>query len=150
MNDELTLLIGQAIHNCGVLEFFVNNSIRSLAKDRLLVSEVLTCPFRRRIELLGKLLKDRSDLKSEDISSLCNNLNKIREKRNLIAHNPIASDSRDLKDPYILLVRNAPHSINRMYAADVKAFVTHTSSMMQRLRELIPESTSCDELKNGK
>jgi len=72
--NDLTILIGQAIHHCGGLELLVNNEIRALANDDLLTREVVSYTLRNRIHILGKLLRERSGLKSDEISSLCRDL----------------------------------------------------------------------------
>jgi hypothetical protein len=145
MDNGLTTLIGKAIHHCGALEFFVNNEIRNLAKDELLARKVTTFPFNKRIDLLKELLKERSSLESADISSLCNDLEKISEIRNQIAHNPIVSDSANLENSFILLVRNAPDKVEKMFAKDLKTFIDKTSEVMQRMVRLLPNCVNCEK-----
>jgi hypothetical protein len=143
MDNNLMAQIGCAIHHCGALEFLVNNAIRTLAKDELLANEVITYSFSKRITLLRKLLKERSSLKPDEITSLCKDLSDISNTRNLIAHNPIVSDSPNLVGPYILLVRNAPDKVGKLYAKDVGALVNKSAFVMQRITKLLPECTNC-------
>jgi hypothetical protein len=144
MDNGLTTLIGKAIHR-GALEFFANNEIRNLAKDELLARKVTNFPFNKRIDLLKELLKERSSIESDDISSLCNDLEKIAEKRNQIAHNPIVSDSSNLENSFIMLVRNAPGKVEKMFAKDLETFMDKTSEVMQRMVWLLPNCVNCEK-----
>lgn len=141
--NDLPVLIGKAIHHCGALEFFVNNSICDLAKDDLLAEEVLTYPFSKRINFLRKLLTERSEVEPTDIKGLCKELDNISKMRNRVAHNPIVSDDPDMKAPYILIVKKAPHEVNKISNEDVKKFVKQTCETMVRMTELIPSCTKC-------
>ncbi|MGW8258226.1 MAG: hypothetical protein ACWGMZ_12125 [Thermoguttaceae bacterium] len=144
MADDFITLIGKAIHHCGVLEFFVNNEIRHLATDKLHAQKTFI-PFGKRIKLLKDLLKDRSSLKPDEISSLCNDLKAIPEIRNKIAHNPIASDSPSMDPSFVLVVRNTPDKVENLFADDIKKFVSETFELINRMVELLPECRKCDK-----
>jgi|GEM_PF-1518987 hypothetical protein len=100
----LDVLVGRFIHHCGGLELLANGAIMALSSDAVLASEATRAPLARRISLLRRLLADRTDLPEEDVKSLCDELDEIRVKRNLVAHNPIAS-----KEPHA----DAPQAIRR-------------------------------------
>jgi hypothetical protein len=78
MEKEFTKLTGIFIHHCGALEFLVNNSIKAFATDTILSSELISSPFYKRIKLLRIILKERTDIDSGVINSLCNELDEIR------------------------------------------------------------------------
>jgi hypothetical protein len=96
-------LVGRIIHNCGVLELFTNNTIRALSKDSVLFTEIVRMNFARRVRVLKSLLT-RSNLLTPELESLFNEILQISQQRNIIAHNPIASDSPEGTGSYILIV----------------------------------------------
>jgi hypothetical protein len=53
MADRFVVAVGKFIHHCGALELVVNNIIKSLAEDSLLIPFVLKSPgIMKIIELL--------------------------------------------------------------------------------------------------
>src|SRR2546427_4370560 len=96
MAEPFAELIGKIVHNCGVLEFFTNNSIRALSKanDTPSFDEIISMAFSRRIRILRKLLR-KSKILTPEIDSLLTEILEVAKDRNLVAHNPIASDNKD-------------------------------------------------------
>lgn len=145
MEEKFTTLIGEFIHHCGALELLTNNSIKAFAKDPLLSNDAIKSSWRKRIDLLQKLLSNRSNARDNDIVNLCKKLNEIREKRNLIAHNPIVSKSPNgTGTEEILVVRyksNAAINVNSITQKDVAKLVNETNELLRRFASLVPEST---------
>jgi len=103
--DEIEQLIGTIVCNCGLLEALTNTAIRKLATDKLLIAEILTIDFSRRINVLQRLLEDRTKLPTEKVKSFCNQLSAIATERNIVAHNPILSESSHSNDFHIIKLR---------------------------------------------
>src|SRR5262249_2102547 len=103
--DEFEQLIGTIVCNCGLLEPLTNTAIQKLATDKLLIAEILILDFSRRIEVLHRLLEDRTKLPTEKVKSLCNQLSAIARERNIVAHNPILSESSRSADFHIIKLR---------------------------------------------
>ena len=145
MADTFPELIGKIIHHCGALELLTNNAIRALGTDSLLSSEVAKSPFRRRIDVLRRLLEDRTQLPSSEIKLLCDDLCEIAVSRNTIAHNPIVSD--DPQKPgteRVMVVRHAAESVeikDEIDSSELISLVERTRTTMQRFVKLIPSST---------
>jgi len=85
--DLFPILIGRIIHGCGVLELLTDDMINDLGRDSILSKEIVSLDFGRRINILRELLYERTSLQAEDVDSLCNDLSRIAEDRNIIAHN---------------------------------------------------------------
>ena len=147
MADDFPALVGKIIHHCGALEFLTNNAITALSQDRLLSSEVVKSPFSRRIDILRSLLRTRTDLPPADIKSLCDELREIAERRNEVAHSPIASTDPGNPDvDRIMVVRYTPEKAEirvELTRADLKTLVTRSCAALQKFAELIPHSTRC-------
>ncbi len=145
MTEDFPTLIGKFIHHCGSLEFFINNSIRSYATDLLLSNDAIKSSLYKRIVLLRQLLHERSKIKKEDIDSLCDELHKIREQRNMIAHNPIVSTKPNGSGTErILANRNKTAGVTssvEITMADVAEFVVQTGQLITRFSKLIPAAT---------
>jgi len=145
MADTFPELIGKVIHHCGALELLTNNAIRALGTDSLLSSEVAKSPFRKRIEILRRLLKDRTQLPPSEIKSLCDALCEIAVRRNAIAHNPIVSD--DPQKPgteHVMVVRYEAERAeikDEIDSSELVSLVKRTNTTMQRFVRLIPSST---------
>jgi len=145
MAVDFTTLIGRFIHHCGALEFFTNNSIRAFAKDPLLSNNLIKSPLYKRIALLRQLLKDRSNIKEDDIDSLCDELDEIRKQRNIVAHNPFVSTKPNgTGTEEILVLRYKPEGVDspeKLTKKDIIELVEKTKQLMVRFAELIPEAT---------
>ena len=113
--------------------------------DPILAEETMKSPFSKRIALLRRLLRDRSNLNNGDIDYLCNELNSVREKRNIVAHNPIVlKDTNQTASEVILIVRHKPEGIEdpkEMSRVEVACLVEKTSKLILRFVELIPDAT---------
>jgi hypothetical protein len=140
--DRFRELIGGIIHACGALELLTNHAIRSLGKDSLLSREITTLPFRRRIRILRDLLHERTTLRREDVDLLCDELSKIAENRNVVAHNPIATDDKD-RSWCILVVRHKfdPPEVEKVTEADLQLLLKRVGEAMNRLARSVPESS---------
>src|SRR4030095_2860546 len=100
--DEIKECIGAIVCNCGLLEALTNTAIRKLATDEVLIAAILTLEFDRRISVLHRLLKGRTTLPPEKIESFCNELSAIARERNIVAHNPVLSESSRSTDFHII------------------------------------------------
>jgi hypothetical protein len=98
-------LIGKIIHNCGILEFLTNSLIDNLETNKTRSAKIFILPFRRRIEALDHLVKDRTKLSTEKIDSFCKQLSFVADTRNIVAHNPICSKSSRCDSPHIIVLR---------------------------------------------
>jgi len=145
MSDDFTTTIGKFIHHCGSIEFLVNNSIRALSTDDVLSAEAISFSLFKRIELLKTLLKERSSLSQNEISSLCCELNEVRQKRNIVAHNPIVTNASDESETSEILVlrykTNKVETKNKLSKKDVGDLVNKSKDLMLKIVQLIPEST---------
>jgi hypothetical protein len=145
MTEDFSKLIGRFIHHCGVLEFLTNNSIIALATDRVLSTAAIKSPLNKRVVLLRQLLRDRSDINTDDIDSLCDELDEIRKQRNIVAHNPIMSTKPNGSGREELLVlRYKPEGVtipDKVTKEDVAKLVRQTKQLILRFTELIPEAT---------
>lgn len=139
-------LIGKFIHHCGALELLTNNSIKSFSKDPLLLSEVIKSSWSNRITLLRKLLLDRFNLKQVDVETLCDELNEIRIKRNLVAHNPILStkpDGSGTEEIFIIRYKvDKVDDIEKITKQDVAVLVKQTKELIIKFADMVPNSTS--------
>jgi len=145
MAVDFPTLVGRFIHHCGALEFFTNNSIKAFATDGLLSTDAIKSPWKNRIALLRKLLHERSNLQFSDIESLCNEMNDVREKRNIAAHNPILrEDPNQVDTEFILVIRHKPEgdtSLEKMTRDDIAELVEQTKHLMLRFTQLVPAAT---------
>ena len=145
MTENFPTLIGKFIHHCGALEFLTNNSIRAFARDPLLSNDAIKSSWSKRINLLQKLLSDRSNISKSDIKNLCDELDEIREKRNLVAHNPIVSTKpNESGTEEILVIRyktDRANCVNKITKEDVAKLVAHTNKLIKRFAGLVPDST---------
>lgn len=149
MSDDFFSVIGAIIHQCGVLEFFTNSTIRRLSSDTLLSSRVVKSGLSNRIDILRELLQREAKLNPEDITSLCNELKEISKLRNAVAHNPIAMDeSSDPQSAKVLVLRHHLDAVHvdekELGISDLKEIGKRTSKAIERFRTLIP---SCVEVK---
>jgi|SRR5215467_149418 len=137
--DEFIRLIGAVIHDCGLLELYTNNVIQSLAKDPLRLRKMVALPFRERIKKLRRLLHERKSLPREDVDALCDELSKIAERRNDVAHNPIVSDDQS---SYILVVRYKfdPPKIEKITEAGLRSLLKRLTEAEEKFAELLPET----------
>lgn len=123
----------------------MNNSIRAFASDPLLSSELVKAPLRKRIVILKKILKERSKVKHDEIDLLCTELDEMREKRNIVAHNPIISSAPNESGiEEILVIRYGSTEVttpNKMSKIDVSDLVNKSKDLMLKFATLIPEST---------
>ncbi|MFH1459989.1 MAG: hypothetical protein ABIG64_06420 [Candidatus Omnitrophota bacterium] len=143
MTEEFTNLVGKIIQNCGLLELLVNNSVKALSTDNLLSAKIIKFPYQRRIDVLKSLLKERTELEITDIDSLYCDLKEISEQRNIIAHNPIASDDPDNNaEPYILIVKHQSETPNveKMGSTELKKILKKSNDTLIKYIKLIPES----------
>jgi len=145
MAADFPTLVGRFIHHCGALELFTNNAIKAFATDTLLSTDAIESTWYKRIGLLRRLLEERSNVKKDDIKSLCDELDEVRKQRNIVAHNPIVStDPNGSGTEAILVVRYKPardtirEEITR---EDVARLVKQTNKLMRRFAELVPAAT---------
>jgi len=135
MSVDFEKLIGMFIHQCGGLELLTNNCIRAFATDPLLSTDAIKSSFTKRIDLLRKLLHDRSDISKDEINSICDELKIICEKRNIVAHNPIMStkpNGSGIKE--ILILRYSPSEVtipNKLTKGDISKLLSPKLSDFQ-------------------
>ena len=145
MRHEFTQLVGAIIHHCGALELLTNNTITALGTDRLLSSEMVKAPFSKRISLLRRLLRDRTELAPGDVKSLCDELEEVARKRNAVAHNAIAYEDPDKPESAcILVVRFGPEDAGvkeEIGREELRSLVDRTNQAIRRFRRLVPCST---------
>ena len=135
--------IGSFIHNCGVLELQINNTIVALGHDCLLSEEICKkTNLGRRVEILQRLLKDRTKLRRPDITCLIKELKAITHWRNAVAHNP-ASHRHDLisTEEYIINVRSRSERTppNKITCEQLHELVERSLQASNRFAELLPE-----------
>ncbi len=145
MATDFPTLVGRFIHHCGALEFFTNNAIKALASDAVLSAEAIKSPFFKRIHLLRRLLHARTELQDDDIDSLCNELDEVRQRRNVVAHNPIVSKEPDQTgSESILVVRHKPEGMisqEEMSREELASLVKQTNQLMTKFVRLFPSAT---------
>jgi hypothetical protein len=147
MNEDFPKIVGMFISNCGALEFFINNSIRAFSRDPMLSVHVVKSPLRNRIILLKKLLlrqtlPNKPKINKDNINSLCNELDEMRQNRNIVAHNPIILNESGSEE--ILIVRYKSEggaSSDTLTKENVRKLVGQSKKLMFRFTKLIPEST---------
>lgn len=145
MTVNFPTLIGRFIHQCGALELLINNSIRAYATDSLLSTNAIKSPLYKRIVLLRQLLHERSDIKEDDIDSLCDELDEMRKNRNIVAHNPIVSTTRDgsgTEDILVLRYKPAGVTTDTISMENIAKLVEQSGQLMVRFSKLIPDATS--------
>jgi hypothetical protein len=133
-------LVGRIINNCGVLELFINNTIRALSKDPILFNEVIGSNIPRRVKVLRELLT-RSKLLTPKIESLLSEIKEIAKDRNLVAHNPIASSDEQGTDSYVLVVQHKtgfPPEIDRLDHARLEAIAERSRRAMTEFLRVLP------------
>ena len=129
-------LVGTIIHNCGVLEFFTNNIIRALSTESE-YARIIWLQFARRIRELRRLLRTKG-LLTDDLISLLQEMRAIADDRNLVAHNPIASDGTS---SYILLVQRTstfPPDIDRLDSSWLQAMAERSLRARDTFLHLLP------------
>lgn len=133
-------LVGRIINNCGVLELFINNTIRALSKDPILFNEVIGTNIPRRLKVLRELLV-RSNLLKPGVDSLFSEIREIAQDRNLIAHNPIASSDPQGTNSYVLVVRHKtgfPPDMDKLDRARLEAIAERSRWAMAEFLRLFP------------
>ncbi len=144
MTMEFPKLVGAFIHHCGALEFLTNSAIRAFASDDVLSANVVKAPLARRIDVLRALLAQRSALGPAEVASLCDDLNRVRTRRNLVAHNPIVrTDADNEGTESILIVRHKPEGSpdsEELSVHDLRTLVNESRELMERFAELVPEA----------
>ena len=90
--DELIMLVGKLIVNCGAVELLTFIWIRELTTDGALFDVAMDMPLGRRIDLIMDLLKERgADPKLLAKSKKAwGEVRKLAEVRNIVAHGPLA------------------------------------------------------------
>jgi len=143
-------LVGSIINNCGVLEFFIYNTIKSLSKDPILFNELVnhkSIPSRLRI--LRQVLQ-RAGRLTPELESLISEIRKIMEERNLIAHNPIGSDDALWTNPYVLVVKHDtgfPPQMEKLDRIRLDAIAERSRSAMAEFLRLLPGAIQLEPFK---
>ena len=133
-------LVGRIINNCGVLELFINNTIRALSKDPILFNEVIGSNIPRRLKVLRELLA-RSNLLKPGVESLFSEIREIAQDRNLVAHNPIASSDPEGNNSYVLVVQHKtgfPPDIDKLDRERLEAIAERSRRAMDEFLRLFP------------
>jgi hypothetical protein len=133
--DRFRKLIGDIISICGVLELRTNFLIQTLAKDSLLASEIFRFGFKRRVDILQRLMLERTDVPPREVKKLCADLKRVADERNKVAHNPIA----DLANPHILVIRELSTTSKdlKLYETDLKNQLTRIHAALKELKEFV-------------
>jgi hypothetical protein len=134
--DRFSELLGSVIETCGLLEWQINFFIKLLSKHPILAKHVIKLPLRRRIQVLRDLMLDRPELTAAEVKSLCKDLEKIAEDRNVIAHNPVAI-SAEWGGPKIL----GPDDSEEFSEADLEAFHKRTTDALGKLIAMMSKPT---------
>lgn len=139
MSTRFPTLIGQFIHHCGAIELLINNSIRFFSSDDILSSSTARSPLAKRINLLQKLLADRSELDGKLIDELCKKLHDLRKKRNIVAHSPIVKENIDGFEK-ILTSRYKADSVSsdKVTKNELATWVNESLEIMIKFNKYIP------------
>ena len=108
-------------------------------------TNAIKSPLYKRIVLLRQLLHERSDIKEDDIDSLCDELDEMRKNRNIVAHNPIVSTTRDgsgTEDILVLRYKPAGVTTDTISMENIAKLVEQSGQLMVRFSKLIPDATS--------
>jgi len=125
--EGFSQLVGNIVHNCGVLEYLTIRSIETLETDPKRADKMLERQFRGRIDELRRLLNAKTTLPPDRVNSLCDQLSIVATERNKVAHNPVASDDKHGTNPRIIVVRRV---------SDLANGEVLTENDLRRLREL--------------
>jgi hypothetical protein len=144
--NRFALTVGWFMQHCGTLELLVNGAIRAFGTDKILSSAASKAPLKRRIEILGERLHMRSDLASGAIDALCDDLNVTRQRRNDVAHNPVARSEPDMSaEAYVLVVqyeRDGTVKTKELTRETIARFQSESKKLLVRFGELVPEARS--------
>jgi hypothetical protein len=135
--ERFSELIGTVIKTCGLLEWHISFFIRALSTDPILANHILKLPLGRKIQVLRDLMLAQPDLTAPEVKSLCNELEKIAEDRNVIAHSPI----------HISAEPGGPKIVSRddskeFREADLEAFHKRTMDALGKFVGMIAKTTS--------
>ena len=140
--DRFPVLIGAIVHNCGALERFTDNTIAALAKDPVLIPEINSRQFSRRIKLLRQLLLQEARFDNEKVHSLCDDLVQIAHRRNDVAHNPIfADDERGTNSRIVVRRKSDPTKVREITEAALEKIRNQTIKTMLDFTRLVPEAS---------
>jgi hypothetical protein len=148
MADTFPEMIGKIIHNCGVLEFFTNNITRALC-DEVTFEKALKTGFKRRLSILERLLREENKL-SPEMAALIKEMKKLADDRNVIAHNPIASDDPEGKNSYILLFRRTssfPPAMEKRDLAWLENVAMRSREAVSTFNRLLPGARQLESFK---
>ena len=137
--DRFSELIGTVIKTCGMIELQINHLIKSLGKDPILVKHVIKLPLNRRIQVLRDLMLDQPELTTPEVKSLCKELKKIAEDRNVIAHNPVTISAPPVGPKIIDHSRDVSQEFTEV---DLEAFYKRASDAIETLWDLKRKITS--------
>jgi len=141
MSKPFSDLIGRVIHNCGAIEFIINQLVVSLATDTILATEALRSPLHNRIELLGRMLRARrKGLGADWVDDLVKRLKNLANDRNVLAHNPIVQKDGCTEWHVICLrTKNEHQDVLEYYEADVKRILADSLVVLGLLTQLLPQ-----------
>jgi hypothetical protein len=141
--ERFVELIGTVIKTCGLLEWQINHFIKSSSKDPILAKHVVQLPLRRRIDVLRDLMLTRPELAAPEVKSLCKELVKIAEARNVVAHNPVVIGAKP-QPPKILDFAHSRDSSRpkEFKKADLEALHKRTSRALGSFMGLMSKTAS--------
>jgi len=134
-------LVGGIIQNCGAIECIVNELIKTLSTDSILAEAAVKQPLRRRTDLLRDLLIARhAGIDRPEVTKLIRDLGNLAQKRNDIAHNPIArQDGCGEFHVMCIKVRKQETQVVKYYAADLQEVARSSLDILKRLGLLVPQ-----------
>jgi len=149
MSETFSQLVGNIFKSFGAIEYRTNRLIESLTKDDEILpkEEILKLSFERRIKILSRLLRKRTQMPADEIDSLVENLKDLAKKRNVIAHNPVATNAQG--NSFIIHIREASDPEGKVFYGEEdlldllgrarQAAKTITELMMKKLPSLMPK-----------
>ena len=147
-SETFSQLVGNIFKSFGAIEYRTNRLIQLLTKDDEILpkEEILKQSFERRIKILSRLLK-RTQVPADEIDSLVENLKDLAKKRNVIAHNPVATNAQG--NSFIIHIREASDPEGKVFYGEEdlldllgrarQAAKTITELMMKKLPSLMPK-----------
>ncbi|WP_269526833.1 hypothetical protein [Coraliomargarita parva] len=134
-------LIGGFIHQCGAIELLINAAIKNYCPEEILVTEVVKLPLFKRLNILKRALKERTEIEHPKIDLLFKDLDELRLERNKVAHNPILLSSLgETEGGEIHVVRFKSDCSNdeRINKERMHELACASGAALRRLSELIP------------
>lgn len=134
--ENFPTLIGRFIASCGAIELIINSAIDQLSTDLLLSREIWKQGLEARLDILHKLLQNRTKLPASDLTALFGDLKSIAHDRNSVAHNPIASDDEHDSNPHILVL-SLKRGVQKITEVELASMHDRAEKLILRLGQVI-------------